>query len=68
MTLAKHRWISLETAALILGEEATNLRRKLERRASLNAEGIKEANLDGITARRMGKHWKLQLGSWDKGA
>jgi len=54
-------WLPLLTAAEHLGESADSLRKKLERASKRSVDGVVEAELDGITARKLGRLWKLRL-------
>lgn len=54
-------WLPLLTAAELLGESAESLRKKLERASTPSADGVVEARLDGVVARKQGRLWKLRL-------
>ena len=53
-------WISLLKAADHLAESPASLRKKLERAAVLR-DGMIEAELPGLRARKFGKLWKVRL-------
>jgi len=59
----RQSWLPLATAAELLGETADSLRKKLERASRRAADGAVEATLDGVTARKLGRLWKLRLSS-----
>jgi len=54
----KGRWLSLEEAAVFLSMPVRMLREALAKRAHTMGER-KEANLDGILARKIGRRWKV---------
>lgn len=54
-------WISLAKAAQHLDESTPSLRKKLERAAVIAPDGVVEAELSGVRARKLGKMWKLRL-------
>jgi hypothetical protein len=54
-------WLPLLKAAAHLGESPDSLRKKLERASKRSPDGVIEAVLDGITARKLGRLWKLRL-------
>jgi len=54
-------WVSLPTAAEHLGESQTGLRKKLDRASKLGEDGVVEAHLEGLRARKFGKLWKIRL-------
>jgi len=54
-------WVSLERAALHLGMGAAALRKALERRAVRAADGVTEAELDGVHARKFGRLWRVRF-------
>ncbi len=56
-------WLSLLAAAEHLGESADSLRKKLERASRKGADGVIEAQLDGLVGRKLGRLWKLRLSS-----
>jgi hypothetical protein len=60
------RWVTLVVAADSLDMAATALRRTIERRARLAADGVLEAAFDGIRARKFAGRWRVNLGpGWD---
>lgn len=63
------KWISLARAAEVLGEPEESLRKKLTRASRKASDGVVEATLDGIRARKLGRNWKVLLSSrWTEGA
>ena len=54
-------WVSLERAAVHLGMSAAALRKALERRAARAADGVTEATLDGVQARKFGRLWRVRF-------
>ena len=75
--VASSMWVSLERAAAHLGMGAPALRKALERRAIRAADGVTEAALDGVLARKFGRLWRVRFserwglpstgGSWHGG-
>ena len=57
------RWMDAEAAAEILGLSVVTLRRTLERNARAEADGATIARVDGITGRKLGRLWRVQLDS-----
>lgn len=58
------RWFALRDAATVLGLSAEALRKKLERsNPCLGADGVLEARLDGVVARKFGGCWRVALGA-----
>jgi len=55
------QWVSLEKAATHLGMNATALRKTIERRAVRATDGGTEASLDGVRARKFGRHWRIRF-------
>jgi hypothetical protein len=55
-------WLTVVRAAELLDLSAPALRRALERRARRARDGAVEAHLDGIRGRKLGAHWRVQLG------
>ncbi len=56
------QWVSIIRAAEILGEASPEaLRRKFDRASHLSDNGVVEANIDGVRARKFGRIWKVQL-------
>jgi hypothetical protein len=62
MSAAGPQWISLASAAGILGTTAPALRKSLEARAAPSADGIIEAELNGNRGRKQGRTWRVLLG------
>lgn len=61
-------WISLARAAEILGEPEGALQKKLARASRRAPDGVVEASISGITARKLGRNWKVRLGArWMEG-
>ncbi len=56
-------WISLDRAAALLDYKPSALRRTLERRAEVAADGVVEASFDGVRARKFANRWRVKLGS-----
>lgn len=56
-------WMGTERAAAFLGMPAVTLRRQLERSARRGEDGAIVARLDGITARKLGRSWRVWLGA-----
>ncbi len=54
------RWRSVEQAAAFLGMPVRVLREALARNARAEG-GVVEARLDGITARKLGRQWRVWL-------
>jgi hypothetical protein len=55
------RWLSVQSAADLLGMPAAALRKSLERRARRGADGGVEAELDGVRGRKLGRNWRVLL-------
>ncbi len=55
------KWISLASAAEILGEPEESLRKKLARASRRGSDGVTEAMVDGVRARKLGRNWKIHL-------
>lgn len=67
-TTAHHRtkpqgWLSITNAAELLDVRPEALRRRIERAARLAADGVMEAEVDGVRARKLGRSWRVHLGS-----
>ena len=58
---ARSGWMTVEQAAEFLGLPVVTLRRTLERNARATAEGGTIAHADGITARKLGRLWRVWL-------
>jgi hypothetical protein len=56
------RWLSLAAAAALLDMGTGALRRTIERRARMSADGVLEATFDGIRARKFAGRWRINLG------
>jgi hypothetical protein len=62
------QWMSVRAAARILGFNAVAFRRVLERNARRGADGSVETHCDGVTARKFGRSWRVQLSAaWTSG-
>jgi hypothetical protein len=62
MTPAIH-WISLQSAADVLGMTPGALRKILERNAHRAHDGVTEADFNGVRARKLGRLWRVTLSS-----
>ena len=54
-------WTSVEAAAAFLGLPIRTLRRALDRHAQKGADGSVIAKVDGLTARKFGRLWRVWL-------
>jgi hypothetical protein len=54
-------WTTVERAAEFLGLSTVTLRRTIERRARAMPDGSTVAQVDGITARKIGRLWRVWL-------
>jgi hypothetical protein len=54
-------WMTVEQAAAFLSLPAVTLRRSLERHARATPDGGTVAHTDGITARKIGRLWRVWL-------
>ena len=54
-------WMDVAEAATILGLSRVTLRRSIERAAREESDGAVMAHLDGITARKLGRLWRVRL-------
>jgi hypothetical protein len=54
-------WRPMEEAASFLGIPTITLRRSIERNARKHPEGGTTAQVDGITARKLGRLWRVWL-------
>ncbi len=54
-------WRSIEASARILGVPTITLRRLIGRSARRAPDGSVEACVDGIRARKLGRHWRVWL-------
>jgi hypothetical protein len=60
-------WTSVATAAEFLGVPLLSLRRMIERNAKKGKDGSIESRRDGITARKLGRLWRVRLDpAWTK--
>lgn len=55
-------WVCVRTAAEFLGTSPDALRRSIERHVFLGPDGVIEANIDGVRARKLGGRWRVKLG------
>ena len=56
-------WVSVRTAAEFMDMSPDALRRALERHAVRAPDGVVEANIDGVRARKFGRLWRIQFSS-----
>jgi hypothetical protein len=56
-----HAWQGVESAATLLGLPARTLRRALDRHAQRQADGSVTSRVDGISARKFGRLWRVWL-------
>ena len=54
-------WRGVETAAAFLGVPPRTLRRALDRNAHKQPDGSVTAHVDGVTARKFGRLWRVWL-------
>jgi len=54
-------WISLLRAAEALDEDVESLRKKLQRASRKADDGVVEAEIDGVRARKFGRVWKVRM-------
>lgn len=59
--LAPTRWMSVREAAGVLAMHPDALRRALERKAVRAADGVVEAAMDGVRARKFGRLWRVSF-------
>lgn len=59
--VASTNWMSAEEAATILGVPVVTFRRALERNARKRPDGGVDAKVDGVTARKWGRLWRVLL-------
>ena len=57
------RWLSVQSAADLLGLPAAALRKSLERRAVRAPDGGIKAEIDGVRGRKLGRLWRVLLSS-----
>lgn len=55
-------WYALREAADILDVSPEALRRQFERRSQKAADGVEEARIDGVRARKFGNRWRVSFG------
>src|SRR5262245_31772654 len=55
------RWLSVQSAADILGLTPPALRKALDRRAVRSPDGGTVAELDGVHGRKLGRLWRVAL-------
>ena len=55
------RWLALQAAADVLGMTPGALRKILERRARRGPDGVTEAQVSGMQARKLGRLWRVRL-------
>jgi len=58
---APARWISIQTAADLLGMTPGALRKVFERNARRAADGVTEADVNGVRARKLGRLWRVTM-------
>jgi hypothetical protein len=58
------RWVSIIRVAEQLDATPKSIRTRLEKAARRGADGVIEAEVDGLRARKLGRVWKVQLGAW----
>jgi hypothetical protein len=58
---AHNAWMTVEQAAAFLCLSAVTLRRALERNARTAPDGGTISHADGITARKLGRLWRVRL-------
>ncbi len=54
-------WMRIDAAAQFLGMEIVTLRRAIERHARRDPLGRVHSDFDGLRARKVGRHWRVQL-------
>jgi hypothetical protein len=62
-TLPPNAWMTVEQAAAFLSLPVVTLRRTLERNARATSDGGTLSRVDGITARKLGRLWRVWLDS-----
>lgn len=55
-------WVCIRTAAEFLGTSPDALRRSIERHVVRGPDGVLEANINGVRARKFGRLWRVKLG------
>jgi hypothetical protein len=53
------QWVSLQSAAQVLGMTPAALRKSLDRRAARTSDGGIEAEIDGVRGRKFGRLWRV---------
>jgi hypothetical protein len=61
MPTSSSTWITIEQAAAFLSLPPVTLRRAFERNARTTPEGARIARVDGMTARKLGRLWRVWL-------
>ncbi len=61
MSLRPSSWITVRAAAAFLGVPVVSLRRTIQRQARPTPDGGTVSRLDGITARKLGRLWRIWL-------
>jgi hypothetical protein len=61
MSSTTNTWITVEQAAAFLSLPPVTLRRAFERHARATPEGSVVAHVDGVTARKLGRRWRVWL-------
>jgi hypothetical protein len=56
-----HTWRGVESAAALLGIPSRTLRRALDRHAQKQADGSVTSHVDGVSARKFGRLWRVWL-------
>jgi hypothetical protein len=54
-------WMTIDQAAALLSSQAVTLRRLFERHARPTPDGGTVARVDGMTARKIGRLWRVWL-------
>jgi hypothetical protein len=54
-------WVSVDVAAHTLGMSSEALRKKLDRRSRPGPDGVVEADIDGVRARKFGRLWRVRF-------
>lgn len=58
---SENSWMTVDQAATLLAQPVVTLRRALERNARKAPEGGTISHADGITARKLGRQWRVRL-------
>jgi hypothetical protein len=56
------RWYPLREAAVALGVSPDALRKQLERHVMRGKDGLVEARVDGVRARKFANRWRVSFG------